>query len=145
MMFSQTPFKMEWFYNLYGYKTKLNWFLMEIALEYYDYIMERKVLTSYREQYDEQQIAQYCTYYIRRLKESMLNYLHGRRKSVVFYIEYIDDFYPHHSEAQNKMLHKVAKDAFDHMTSACEYCPQRCLLDYKSISIDFEIYKDNGN
>jgi hypothetical protein len=142
MLFSRTPFKMKWFYNLEGHKTKFNWFLMEIALEYYDYIMDSQELESYRKEYDEKQIAQYCTYYARRLKESLLKYLRGQRKRVIFYIEYVEDFYPHHSESQNRILNKIALEAFEHMTSACKSCPQQCLRDHSSISNDFEIYKD---
>jgi len=133
---------MEWFYNLEGYKTKLNWFLMEISLEYYDHIMDSQTLASYRAQYDEKQTAQFCTYYARRLKESLLKCVRGQRKNVIFYRDYIDDFYPHHSELLNRALGKVAKEAFDHMASACEYCPQQCLNDYMSRSNDFDIYKD---
>ena len=142
MMFSQTPFEMGWFYNLEGYKTKINWLLMEIALEYYDHIMDSQTLADYRKQYDDKQIAQYCTYYVRRLKESLLKCLRGQRKNVIFYRDYIDDFYPHHTEQQNRVLSKVAMEAFDHMMSSCEHCPQQCLRDYRSISHDFEIYKD---
>jgi hypothetical protein len=30
-----TPIQIEWFYYLEGNKTKLNWFLLETALEYF--------------------------------------------------------------------------------------------------------------
>jgi len=142
MLFNHTPIQMEWFYYLEGRKTKLNWFLMEVALEYYDRIMDSQELKSYREQYDKKQIAQYCTYYVRRLKESLLKCIRGQRKSVILYSEYVEDFYPHHSEMQNRALNKVAKEAFDHMASACENCPAQCLRDYRSRSLNFDVYKE---
>lgn len=142
MPFNHMPLQMEWFYNLCGYKTKINWFLMEIALEYYSRIRDSRLLAAYRAQYDEKQVAQFCAYYARRLKESVLRYVRGQRKNVILYREYIEDFYPHHSELQNKLLGKVAKESFDHMASACEHCPQQCLRDYMSRSHDFTLYKD---
>jgi hypothetical protein len=142
MSLSHIPIKMEWFYYLEGEKTKLNWFLLEIALEYYDRIMDSPELESYREQYDKKQIAQYCTYYARRVKESLLKCLRGQRKNILLYPEYIEDFYPHHTKSQNKALGKVGKEAVDHMLSACEDCPQQCLIDYRSRSMVFDEYED---
>ena len=137
-----TPIELEWFYYLEGEKTKLNWFLLEIALEYYDRIRDSQELVTYREQYSEQQIAQFCAYYARRFKKSVLNCLCGRRKSIVIYREHISDFYPQHSDELNSELNAVAWEAVDHMLSGCEHCPQQCLGDYKARSPFFEEYQD---
>jgi len=77
-----SPIRMEWFYRLHDEKTKLGWYLLELALEYYGRIMDSPELGSYRERYSEGQIAQYCAYYARRLKESLLKYMRGQRKTV---------------------------------------------------------------
>lgn len=137
---SFTPIQIEWFYYLEGEKTKLNWFLLEVALEYYMRIRSNTDLQPYREQYTEEQIAQYCTYYVRRMKESLLKCIRGQRKSITLYQEHVADFYPQHPDQQNKALNKVAKEALDHMLSACENCPAMCLHDYTSRSMDFDIY-----
>jgi hypothetical protein len=142
MLFNHTPIQMEWFYHIEGERTKLNWFLLEVAFEYYDRIMDSPELSSYRRQYDKEHIARYCTYYARRLKESLLKCLRGQRKSVMLYGEHIDDFYPHHCPPQNKILNKVGKEAFDHMVCACRNCPQQCLSDYSSRSMVFDGYED---
>jgi hypothetical protein len=142
MLFNHTPIQMEWFYYIEGEKTKLNWFLLEIAFEYYDRIMDSTDLTSYREQYDKEHIARYCTYYARRMRESLLRCLRGQRKSVILYEEYVEDFYPHHSPLQNKTLNKVGKEAVDHMMRACANCPQQCIRDYRSRSMIFDEYED---
>jgi len=136
-----TPIQMEWFYNVEGEKTKLNWFLLEFALAYYESIRGSETLDLYREWYDEEQVAQFCAYYSRRLKKSLLNCLRGRTKSVVFYREYVDDFYPQHKDLTNYMLHSLAKCSYDNMLS-CEHCPQRCLVDYKAKSPQFDEWKD---
>jgi uncharacterized Fe-S radical SAM superfamily protein PflX len=143
MLKNRTPIRKEWFY-LDGEKTKLNWFLLEIALEYYDRIMDSPELASYRAMYDNKQIALFCTYYARRAKDSLLRCLKGQRKSIMLYREHIDDFYPHHTKEMNKALVKVGNDAWDHMLAICDNCPQRCLVDYKSRSPEFDMYEDSA-
>jgi len=142
MLYNTTPIQMEWFYYLYGDKTKLNWLLLEVAMEYYDRIMDSPSLAAYRVQYDENQIAQYCTYYARRMKESLLNNLRGRRKSILGYPVYINDFYPHHSEQLNDLLGDVAAEAWGHILSTCKSCRQQCLKEYEERSPLFDRYQD---
>ena len=142
MIMNLSPIQMEWFYHLEGEKTKLNWYLLELALEYYECIRTSPALAAYREQYDEAQIAQYCAYYARRMKQSLLNYLHGRRKSILGYPEYIGDFYPHHSDEENEALHDVAEEAWKNMFFGCKGCEQMCLQDYSSRSTLFDQYKE---
>jgi len=55
MQMNNSPIQMEWFYYLEGEKTKLNWFLLEIALEYYSRIMESHELRGYKKQYNNKQ------------------------------------------------------------------------------------------
>jgi len=142
MLHGRIPIKIEWFYYLEGDRTKLNWLLLEVALEYYSRIIESPGLASYREQYDEKQIAQFCTYYVRRLKDGLLKFLRGKRKCINLYQEHITDFYPHHTHQMNSALSAVAQEALSHMLSACKNCPQQCPIDYQSRSFDFDIYKD---
>ena len=132
---------MEWFYSIEGEKTKFNWFLLEIALEYYSRIRHSSELKAYRRQYNNKQIALYCTYYARRSKDDLLKLVKGRRKYMHTYQEYIDDYYPHHTNEQNDILSKVGNEAWEHMLTSCQTCPQRCLQDYQSVSRFFEDYK----
>ena len=142
MLFNTTPIQMEWFCYLWGDKTKLNWFLLEVAMEYYGFIMDSPDLAGYREQYGETQIAQFCAYYARRMKESLLNHLRGRRKSILGYPVYIDDFYPHHDEHLNNLLGDVAAETWKHLLSVCKSCPQRCLQEYEDWSPLFDEHQD---
>jgi len=142
MGLSYTPIEIEWFYYLEGERTKLNWFLLEVALEYYTRIKSSPELASYREHYDENQIAQYCAYYVRRLKDGLLKFLRGKRKCINLYQEHIADFYPHHAHQLNSALSAVAQEALAHMLSACKTCPSQCLIDYRSRCLDFDIYGD---
>jgi hypothetical protein len=142
MHFGSIPIRMEWFYNMEGGKIKLNWFLLEIALDYYDRIRSSPALSSYLKQYDERQRAQFCTYFSRRLKKSVLECIHGHEASVVIYPEHIDDFYPHHTPQMNKALTKAATDTVIHMLSACKKCPQGCLSEYSAKTTLFDDWKE---
>ena len=142
MIMNLSPIQIEWFYYLEGEKTKLNWYLLEITLEYYDRIMVKPELKSFCEQYNEKQIAQYCAYYARRIKESILRYLRGQRKRVIFYHEYAGDFYPHHDAQMNALLSRVAREAFDYMWPRCKVCPQRRLWEHEDRSPLFDEYQE---
>ena len=142
MIMNTSPIQMEWFLNLEGYKTKFNWFALEFALEYYDFIRKSPALESYREQYDGQQIAQYCAYFSKRMKKSLLNNIRGRTKHIIFYEEYISDFYPHHDSDMNGILNSTAMEAFEGLQLGCRSCPHVCLRDYMGISPLFDDYKD---
>ena len=142
MIMKTSPIQKEWFHYLYSDKSKLNWYLLEFALEYYNLIGDSLELAHYRVQYSEQQIAQYCAYYARRLQDSLLNYLRGRRKNVIFYREYAGDFYPHHDDELTILLSHTARESFDRMWYECKGCQQRCLDDYEAISPLFDNYKD---
>ena len=139
---NNTPIQMKWFYFIEGNKSKLNWFLFEFALEYYNAISKNPSLEDYRNQYDVQYIAQYCTYFSRRLKESLLKELRGRTKHVIFQERYINDFYPHHDSDLNHTLSLIAMNSFEELQFKCDECRQQCLFDYRAISSYFNEYKD---
>ena len=142
MIKNTTPIRMEWFYYLEGNQSKLNWFLFEFALGYYDAISRSHSLEDYRNQNGERFIAQYCAYHTRRLRESLLKELRGRTKRVIFYERYISDFYPHHDSQLNFILNQLAMDAFETLQSKCDTCSQRCLVDYMAISAYFNKCED---
>ena len=142
MLFNLSPIQMEWFYDLDGCKTYLNWFLLEFALENYSFIQKEPALKVYREQYTEQQIAQYCAYLARRMQKSLFDRIYGRTKHTHFYQEYIDDFYTHHDHRMNGALGATALAALNHLQSACEACGQQCLSNYNATCRFFDEYKD---
>jgi hypothetical protein len=142
MILNNTPIQMEWFYSIEGEKTKLNWYLLEIALEYYERIMSSPELSHYQEQHDENLIALYCAYYVRRLKASLLKYIRGQRKNVIFYKEYVSDYYPQYDNEIIRILSRTARASFDHMWHVCRVCRQQCLWDHEAASPLFDEYMD---
>lgn len=139
---NNSPIQMDWFHHIEGEKTKMNWYLLEFALEYYDRIMGSPELASYREWNDEKLIAQYCAYYARRLREGLLRYIRGQRKTVIFYREHVSDFYPHYDDQLTRVLSRMARASFDHMWPGCVSCPQRCLWEHEDRSPLFDEYQD---
>ena len=142
MMFENTtPIRMEWFYYIEGNRSKLNWFLFSFAAEYYGAAINSSEMADYRSRYGERYIAQYCAYFARRLKESLLSDLRGRTKSVIFHERFIGDFFPHHSSDLNHALNLQAMASFEALQTRCDGCPQRCLTDYKAVSAFFDGYE----
>jgi len=143
MKLNPTPIQMEWFYDIYGHKTKFNWFLMEYAMDYYMDIMGNEQLEFYRKQYSKTQIAHYCTYFAKRMNPVLLKVVRRQRKSMCFYHEHISDIYPHLAEDQIDLLCTVAVEVWNNMLPNCSHgCTQRCLADYASRSHNFEHFAD---
>ena len=140
MLFS-SPIKMEWFYNLYEYKTKMNWILYEYALDFYDHIMDNPLLEEYRKEYSNEQIGHFCAYHARRLRVSALKAFKGQRKKVMFQHEYISDFYPQFTKDQVQTMNDIALQSWDEMPF-CDTCPERCWEDYESRSYNFESHRE---
>ena len=114
-------------------------------MDYYMCLIHDTKLESYRGEYDKKQIGQFCAYYARRLTDSVLKYVKGQRKNVIFYPDHIQDFYPHFTEKQVDGLLNAAYDALGCILDSCVSCSQRCLDDYGSRSGNFELYEDNDN
>jgi len=133
----------EWFYTG-GKKTKMNWFLFEVALEYQQAIAQDKALASYRNTHSPKDIAQFCTYFSKRMEKSALEGLAGKTDAVVFYEDYVTDYYPHIPRRQTDALLTAAIDAWDGMLAICETCPERCISERSFPSTLFDSYLKDG-
>ena len=78
-------------------KIKLNFFLYEVALEYYTHIKQEKSLEWYRRKHKDREIAEFCRYYAKQMKKSILERLAGKTDATVIDEEYITSFYPKNS------------------------------------------------
>jgi hypothetical protein len=134
--------KKEWFYHNDSEKTKLNWFLYEVALEYQVFIKRSQSLEGYRKKHSEKNIARFCTYYAKRMKKSVLEQLAGLTDATILDEEYIADFYPKNTSRQNALLMQVAFDAWDSLLAVCENCPSRCLSEKDRLSDFFDFYEE---
>ena len=126
-MLESEAIKAEWFLEGENPKIKLNWFLYEVALEYYSFIQRSKALSQYRVAHSETEIARFCTYYAKRMRKSVLARLAGLTDATVIEEECISDYYPENSARTNRSLLKAACEAWDSHLAVCEICPTRCI------------------
>ena len=143
-MFGSEFIKKEWFFEGKNAKTKMNWFLYEVVLEYQSFIMRSKALWRYRKAHSETEIAQFCAYYAKRMKKSVLEQLAGMTEATEIEEEYVSDYYPKNSTRLNGLLLETACAAWDSLLSVCETCPTRCLSEKERICelFDSDLYED---
>jgi hypothetical protein len=134
--------KTEWFFEGKNTKTKLNWFLYEMALEYHTFIMRNQSLEQYRKNYKEQEVAQFCADFAKQLKKSILEKLSGMVDAVVIDEEYIASHFPKNSAKQNQILVETAFAAWDSLLSICVTCPIRCISEKEQYCELFDTHKD---
>jgi hypothetical protein len=119
--------KEEWFYVGEEEKTKLNWFLYESALEYHMFIKGDRYLGTFRKTHGPVKIGEFCTYYAKRMRASVIERLEGKSDATTLYEEYITDFFPRIRRKDMLRLMKVAEAAWESHLSVCVVCPVRCL------------------
>ena len=136
--------KPEWFYENEEGKTKLNWFLYEVALEYQSFIKSSAELKAYKKAYGDRNIALFCTHYAKQMKQSVLDRLEGKTDATIIDEEYITDFYPMMAQKDVNLLMDAACEAWDQHLSVCEACPTRCLSEKDHMIDLFDRYKREG-
>jgi hypothetical protein len=136
--------KAEWFYENEEGKTKLNWFLYEVALEYHSFIKDAPGLKAFKRSYGAGNIALFCTHYAKQMKKSVLDQLKGKTDAVILDEEYISDFYPRMPRTQVLMLMRVAEQAWESHLSVCGVCPARCLSEKEQRCEMFDNYAKDG-
>jgi hypothetical protein len=110
-------------------KTKLNWFLFELALEIERYIAKERRLTIQlrRKGVDDDRVRDFCVHYAKHMKKEILDKLAGRTASVgLGYLE-IERFFPQVGDRLVDRLLTVVGKAWDSQTEACVVCPTRCI------------------
>lgn len=136
------PIKYDWFYSSEAEKTKFNWFCLEVALEYYDHISDSPLLSAFRKHHSNLEIARFCTYYAKRMKDSIMERLAGKTESTIIYEEYFEEYYPDNSKRHNQLLMQVAAQAWESHLRFCETCPQRCISEKDEPSPFFDEYRE---
>jgi uncharacterized Fe-S radical SAM superfamily protein PflX len=134
------PIKAEWFYTDENEKTKINWFCFEYALEFYTFIMKSEALRKYRARYSSAEIAAFCAYFAKQMKQSVYDRLARITEAVIIDEEYIAAYYPKNTQRQNKVFIDVAGKAWDNLLSVCVTCPTRCISEREQKSEFFGRY-----
>ena len=110
-------------------KTKLNWFLFELALEIERFIAKERRLTAqlHRAGVDDSQMRDFCVHYAKHMKSEILDKLAGRIANVrLGYLE-IERFFPLIGDRLVDRLLTVVGKAWKSQTEICVACPTRCI------------------
>jgi|DewCreStandDraft_4_1066084.scaffolds.fasta_scaffold19086_3 uncharacterized Fe-S radical SAM superfamily protein PflX len=138
------PIKASWFYMFESEKTKFNWFCYEYACTLYDHIRKSGRLKKWRSERSDLQIAEFCAYFAKRMKQSVLDKLAERTDATTADEEYIADYCHENTHSQNMAIMDVAGEAWDELLSSCETCPNRCISERHARSKFFDRMERGG-
>jgi uncharacterized Fe-S radical SAM superfamily protein PflX len=119
-------------------KVKLNWFLYEYACTLMGHLSRsrRKALTKWKSHRSEEQIAEFCAYFSKRMRQSILDKLAGKTDETEADEEYICDYCHTNTHNENVAILEVAGKAWDELLDSCVVCPNRCISE-RNIRCDF--------
>ena len=132
------------FYKDRGDKIKQNWFLYEYSNILHSKIEESSKLSNYRKKHKEEDMAAFCVYYSKRLRQSIFNVNTGKTKGVAIDARYVYEFYPDNTYTQTQRLLEAAGDAWHEHLQACANCPTQCIQDGFEITDMFDNLEKTG-
>ncbi|OQA89258.1 MAG: hypothetical protein BWY27_00862 [Bacteroidetes bacterium ADurb.Bin234] len=140
----EPPIKASWFYVFESEKIKINWFCYEYACTFYDHIRKSTKLKKWCSKRSDLQIAEFCAYFAKRMKQAVLDKLAGITDVTTADEEYIADYCHENTHRQNIVVLSVAMQAWDELLSICEVCPNRCISERNEKSEFFVRYEKGG-
>ena len=128
-MGSELQVKSFWFYLTEDEKIKLNWFLYEYACSLYEHMRgsRKKTLSKWRSKWSDGQVAEFCAYFSKRMRQSVNKQLAGLTRETEIYEEYVSDYYHTNTRRENNAIINVAGEAWAELLETCEVCPCRCI------------------
>ena len=118
-----------WFCKEDNEKNKLNWFTYELACKFYEYIKEsqKKSVAYWRAKKSNQQIADFCAYFAKRVKRRILDKAKMDTDGVQIEESFIRDYYHMISRGESNAILEVAGNSYADLLETCVICPVRCL------------------
>lgn len=132
------------FYQDAGDKIKLNWFCYEYANNLYAAIKKNGKLVQYRRGHTAEQITEFCVYFTKRMRKSVVLRNAGESGGIVFDAMYVYEFYPQNTAKMTQSLLETALAAWDEQILMCANCPTRCILDSFDLSDMFDNLERTG-
>ena len=130
--------KAERFYQDNADKIKLNWLCYEYANNLYRAIKSSPKLSKYRAQHKQDQIADFCLYYAKRMRKSIYDRSIGKGEGVKVSVQYIYEYKPGCPAKQAQALIEAAEAAWDETIRGCTICPNRCLFKWFELTPMFD-------
>ena len=120
-----------WFYVDERDKNKLNWLLYEYSLIIFDQVMStrKNVITKWKARQDEARIAEFCAYYAKRMKHSILAYQDGAEAGVVMPEYFVSDFWHTNTRRENRAIMEIAHAAWTEKLQICAACMGGCIYE----------------
>jgi hypothetical protein len=138
---SESPVKSEWFTMPYENKRKIEWFHYEFACRLYKEIENSQIKTvrNWRKRYGEEQIAEFCAYYSKRMEPNMHEVLEGSSSSISCSVVYVRDYCHCNSKQENTGLAELAQQALSKIIDDCNECIINCLSEPGAYCALFDI------
>jgi len=136
-----SPIQSSWFYMYDIEKCKFNWFLYEYACTLYDHIKRSKdgILIRWRSKYTNKQLADYCAYFSKRMRQSVFRQLDGHTETIYCDEDYAFDYCHADSAEEILALLEAARLAWDELLEICVVCPERCITEREVPSVFFDM------
>ena len=118
-----------WFYRSESGKSKFNWFCYEYACSLFEHIKDsrKKALVKWRSQRSDEQIAEFCAYFSKRMRQSINYQLAGATKETEFDDAYVTDYCHTNTQREDEAIIEAACDAWEELLGTCSICPCRCI------------------
>lgn len=118
-----------WFYRNEDEKTMIHWFLYEYALKLYEHLdkSDLKTILGWKSRLSKEQLAEFCAYFSKRMRASIVDHLEGYTKGTAVYGEYLTDYCHANNEGEDIVIRKVAGTAWSELLNSCAACGCNCL------------------
>ena len=139
-MESHPHIRTTWFYIDDDEKTKLNWLVYEYACELYGVILKsrKKSLKAWKAARSDEQIADYCAYYAKRMRRSLIKMLEGRSRTIDALGAFVTDYVHSTTYEVSDELTELGGVAWNQLMAICAACPQRCMPEANRLSSFFD-------
>jgi len=126
---SEYPVKSKWFTQPYENKRKIEWFHYELACRLYKEIESSgiKIVRNWRKRYSEDQIAEFCAYYSKRMEPNIHEVLEKLTDKISCSVVYVRDYCHCNSKQENTTLAELAQQALSKILDDCNECSINCL------------------
>jgi len=133
-----------WFYVDERDKNKLNWLLYEYSHIIFDHIMStrKSLIVKWKRRQDETRIAEFCAYYAKRMKHSILAYQSGTATGVLMPEYFVSDFWHTNTRLENRVIMEIAHVAWTEKLQICSACMGGCIYERDTWCELFDRMKD---
>lgn len=120
-----------WFYIYEGEKTTFNWFLYEYACKLHESVAasKRKALKQWKSRRSDENVAEFCAYFSKRMRQSVYDVQDGKTEGAVFLDRYVSDYSHDATLPEIDAIMEVACKAWKELLISCSRCPTGCLAD----------------